>query len=55
MTRFEPANPDYAARIRDSFARQGAMGLLGAQITRIEPGLVEIELPVSLMLGDAAH
>ena len=45
MTRFEPADPDYAARIRGSFARQGAMGLLGAQITRIEPGLVEIELP----------
>ena len=45
MSHFEPANPDYAARIRDSFSRQGAMEHLGAQITRIEPGVVEIELP----------
>jgi len=45
MSRFEPVDPDYAARIRDSFARQGAMGHLGAQIARIEPGLVHIELP----------
>src|SRR6201993_4922226 len=35
----------YQQRVRDSFARQGAMGLLGAVLARIEPGMVEIELP----------
>jgi len=40
-----PADPDFAARVRESFARQGFMALLGATITRVEPGLVEIEAP----------
>ena len=40
-----PANPDFAARTRDSFGRQGVMGLIGARLGRIEPGLVEILLP----------
>jgi uncharacterized protein (TIGR00369 family) len=44
MSRFEPADPDFAARIRDSFSRQGAMGHLGARMTRIVPGEVDIEL-----------
>ena len=43
--RFEPADPEFAARIRASFARQGAMALIGAQLARIEPGCAEIELP----------
>jgi uncharacterized protein (TIGR00369 family) len=32
-------------RIRDSFGRQGLMRHLGAEITRIEPGLVYISMP----------
>jgi uncharacterized protein (TIGR00369 family) len=44
MSRFEPADADFAARIRDSFDRQGAMSHFGARMTRIEPGEVEIEL-----------
>lgn len=40
-----PADPDFAARVRTSFARQGFMALLGARITRVEPGMVEIEAP----------
>lgn len=32
------------ARIRQSFARQGAMATLGADLSRISPGVVEIEL-----------
>ncbi len=32
------------ARIRASFARQGAMETLGAELTRISQGVVEIEL-----------
>jgi uncharacterized protein (TIGR00369 family) len=33
------------ARIRQSFARQGAMETLGAELSRISQGVVEIELP----------
>ena len=45
MTDFEPANSDFEARTRDSFARQGIMALLGARMERVAPGLVEITLP----------
>ena len=40
-----PADPAYEQRTRASFSRQGAMGLIGAVMTRVEPGRVEIELP----------
>jgi uncharacterized protein (TIGR00369 family) len=41
----QPRNPSYADEIKQSFARQTMMGLLGAQLTRVEPGIVEITLP----------
>jgi len=44
-TAFEAPNPDFAARVRASFARQRIMGLLGAELGRIEPGFCEIQLP----------
>jgi uncharacterized protein (TIGR00369 family) len=47
----QPRNPDFEARVRASFARQNAMGLIGARMTRVEPGRVEIELPVREDLG----
>lgn len=50
MSTFEPANPQFVADVRDSFSRQGIMGLIGAQLGRIEPGLVEIALPFRLDL-----
>ena len=40
-----PADPLFAQRCRDSFARQKAMALIGASLTRVEPGYVEITLP----------
>jgi uncharacterized protein (TIGR00369 family) len=40
-----PADPDFAARVRESFGRQKAMGLIGASLTAVEPGYVEIALP----------
>jgi uncharacterized protein (TIGR00369 family) len=43
---FIAANPDFAARVRDSFARQAAMQLIGARLTDVEPGRCVIELPV---------
>jgi uncharacterized protein (TIGR00369 family) len=42
---FTPADPAYEQRTRASFARQGAMGLIGAVLARVAPGRVEIELP----------
>jgi uncharacterized protein (TIGR00369 family) len=45
MTQFQPTDPDFAARVRASFGRQGIMGLLGARLLRVEPGQVAIELP----------
>ena len=38
-------NPSFADEITQSFAKQTIMGLIGAEITRIEPGIVEITLP----------
>ena len=40
-----PADPGFAARVRESFARQQAMALIGASLTVVEPGTVEIALP----------
>lgn len=40
-----PADPHFAERIRASYARQKAMALIGARLTVVEPGRVEIELP----------
>lgn len=42
---FTAVDPDYVARVRDSFSRQRVMQTLGAEITRVEPGEVEIVLP----------
>lgn len=36
---------DFRTRVRQSFARQGAMSTLGAELTRVEQAMVEIELP----------
>src|SRR5687768_10935714 len=44
--RFDPRDPDYEARVRASFGRQRAMHTIGARIVRIEPGEVELELPL---------
>jgi uncharacterized protein (TIGR00369 family) len=42
-----PKDPDYEARVRASFARQGLMATLGASLLRVSPGSVEISLPTS--------
>ncbi|HUR98105.1 MAG TPA: PaaI family thioesterase [Pyrinomonadaceae bacterium] len=44
-TRFEPQDPHFAERIQQSFARQHVMRLIGASLTVVEPGMVEIEIP----------
>lgn len=41
---FEPRYADFATRVRDSFARQGAMQTLGARLGLVSPGAVDVEL-----------
>jgi uncharacterized protein (TIGR00369 family) len=41
---WKPLDPGYAARVRASFARQGAMRTLGAELTAVEPGYCAIAL-----------
>ena len=38
-------DPAFATRIRESFARQKAMALIGARLARVEAGDVEVALP----------
>ncbi len=47
----QPRDPDFAAKVRDSFSRQGIMGHLGASLHKLEPGLVEIDLPFGPQLS----
>lgn len=42
--RFEPAFAGYAARVRASFKKQGAMALIGAELDGVEPGWCSISL-----------
>lgn len=44
MPAFEPKNPLYLQRVRDSFVQQGAMPTLGARIGHVAPGEADIEL-----------
>jgi uncharacterized protein (TIGR00369 family) len=43
--RFEPQDPDFAARVRASFDRQAAMKTIGATLVAVEAGRVVVELP----------
>lgn len=38
------SNPAFADEIRQSFAKQAIMGLIGGELTLVEPGVVEISL-----------
>jgi len=39
-----PADPNFAARCRDSFGRQKAMALIGARLASLAPGAAEVRL-----------
>lgn len=45
MSDFQPQDPGYATRVRESFRSQRVMSTIGAELTVVEPGHVEIELP----------
>lgn len=51
MGTFQPADPHFETRVRDSFEKQGIMATVGARLVRIAPGEVEIEFPFSLSLS----
>lgn len=42
---YNSLNPSFGADIQRSFAKQSIMQLIGAELSRIEPGVVEISLP----------
>jgi uncharacterized protein (TIGR00369 family) len=42
---FEPRNPDWEATVRQSFARQKVMNLIGGEMGSLGPGRCEIRLP----------
>ncbi len=44
MTAFVPQDTDFEARVRASFARQRVMTTIGAELTKVAPGEVDIEL-----------
>jgi uncharacterized protein (TIGR00369 family) len=41
----EPRNPAFAEEIERSFAKQTIMNLIGARLSRVEVGVVKIDLP----------
>ena len=43
--RFLPPDPNFEARCREGFQRQGAMALIGARMSRLSPGECVLELP----------
>ena len=45
MSARTPRNSHFEQVVRDSFARQGLMATLGAPLSLVEPGHVEIEVP----------
>jgi uncharacterized protein (TIGR00369 family) len=45
MPAFVPQDEHFAARVRSSFERQRLMETIGARLTRVSAGEVEIELP----------
>lgn len=46
----QEASVEFEDRVRASFARQAAMATLGAELTVVRPGTIEIELPFAKSL-----
>ena len=47
MQRFDPIDPDYEIRVRSSFHLQQLMMTIGAEMTKVVPGEIHIEMPFS--------
>jgi uncharacterized protein (TIGR00369 family) len=48
---FTPTDPGFEATVRESFARQGLMGMFGAWLLDVAPGRVTVELPIGPRLA----
>jgi uncharacterized protein (TIGR00369 family) len=44
MGDFKPLDPDYEARVRSSFSRQGLMHTLGVELDHLAPGEVDLAM-----------
>lgn len=44
VMKFEPKDKNFVEKVRESFAAQSVMKVIGAEITKIKAGAVEIEL-----------
>ena len=42
---YQPVDPNYAEKIRDSFSSQAVMNLIGAELARVVAGEIDIKLP----------
>ena len=47
MIKLEPKNPNFRQVIETSFSNQPFMQMMGAKLLRIEPGAVDLELPIT--------
>jgi len=47
---FQARDPDFEHKVRESFSRQTLMQTIGATMTRVEPGCVEIRMPYDARL-----
>jgi len=41
----QATNPSFVQEVKESFAQQTVMSLIGGELTRVEPGVIEITLP----------
>jgi uncharacterized protein (TIGR00369 family) len=51
MTAFEPRDPAFRAAVERYVAAQGYLVLLGVEVVRVDPGLVEYRVPYRAELG----
>ena len=47
MSKFQPSDPDFESRVRASFAAQKLMRTLRAELGKVAPGEIDIEIPFS--------
>ncbi len=45
MTNFQPRDPNFREKVKDSFTRQKVMGELGVEINDLSPGEIELQFP----------
>jgi uncharacterized protein (TIGR00369 family) len=41
---YEPKDPNYNQKVRDSFSRQGFLSAIGVELSQLEPGFCELQL-----------